>query len=209
MKQQRSSVLSQDLWLQHHVHLRGSFSSRPSAAGKLRFIYRAQKGCYHGDNSSYGRQNQSGSLEANDHSNQRGLLRAHLRHLFFPQLLEPADPKESQSEPSTAGSPPQTAVTPDVMRITETKPDLVVLTSASSKGESLRLSQSSFLLNAAHIMGVTQAKVAKDRKPALSTGWGLQEGTTTASTPEHLGNYTRINVKMPTVMRRSGRVSTP
>lgn len=88
------------------------------------------------------------------------------------------------------------------------KSDLVVLTSDSSKGESLRPFQSSLLLNAAHIMDVIQAKVAKDRKPALSTGWGLQEGTTPHQ-HRKLGNYTRIKVKMPTVMRRSGRVSMP
>lgn len=52
-----------------------------------------------------------------------------------------------------------------------------MLTSASSKGESLRPSKSSLLLKKAHIMGVIQANVVKDRKPALSTGWGLQQGT--------------------------------
>lgn len=51
--------------------------------------------------------------------------------------------------------------------------DLSPLVSATSKGDRLRQLMSSLFLNMAHIMGVIQAKVVKDRKPALSRGWDL------------------------------------
>lgn len=47
------------------------------------------------------------------------------------------------------------------------------LVSATSNGERLREDKSSLFLNMAHIMGVIQAKVVNDKKPALSTGWDL------------------------------------
>lgn len=56
--------------------------------------------------------------------------------------------------------------------------DLSVFTSAPSKGESFRLSKSSLFLKTAHIMGVIQAKMVKDRNPALSTGWDLSQERT-------------------------------
>ena len=51
--------------------------------------------------------------------------------------------------------------------------DLSPLASATSKVDRLRELMSSLFLNKAHIMGVIQAKVVKDRKPALSKGWDL------------------------------------
>lgn len=55
--------------------------------------------------------------------------------------------------------------------------DLSPLVSATSKGDKLTELMSSLFLNMAHIMGVIQAKVVKDRKPALSTGWDLDMQT--------------------------------
>lgn len=54
--------------------------------------------------------------------------------------------------------------------------DLSPLGSEASKVDSLRELGSS-LLNKAHIVGVSQEKVAKDRRPALSRGWGLDMET--------------------------------
>ena len=48
-----------------------------------------------------------------------------------------------------------------------------MFTSAPSRGESFRPSGSSLFLKTAHIMGAIQAKVEKDSRPALSTGWDL------------------------------------
>lgn len=89
------------------------------------------------------------------------------------------------------------------------RPDLAVFTAALSKGERFRLSRSSLFLKRAHIMGVIQAKVAKDRKSALSTGWDLRQDRTRhqheKAGPRSWGNG--VEVKTPTVGRRSGRVS--
>lgn len=196
VKQQRSSVLSP-------AQLMASTS----------FIYRAQKGCYHGDNSSYGRQDQSGSLEANDHSNQRGLLQAHLRHLFFPQLLEPADHKESQSEPSTGGFPPPTAVTRQMcVKCDEDHQDEVRPRRVDVSYIKRRKSETvpvQFSPEGGPHHGRYPGKGGEGQEACIVHRVGPTGGNNTTSTPEHQGNYTRINVKMPTVMRRSGRVSTP
>lgn len=55
--------------------------------------------------------------------------------------------------------------------------DLSPLGSEASKVDSLRELGSSLFLNKAHIVGVSQEKVAKDRRPALSRGWGLDMET--------------------------------
>lgn len=59
------------------------------------------------------------------------------------------------------------------------KADLFALVLASSEGHRLRLSMSDLFLKIFHMIGLIQAKVVKDRKPALSRGWELDTETST------------------------------
>lgn len=134
-------------------------------------------------------------MEANDGPHQRGLLQAHLGHFLLPQLLEPAGRKQSRSKAWTRGAPSRL----------HRGPDLAAFTSAPSRGEIFRLSRSSLFLKMAHIMGVIQAKVVKDRNPALSTGWDLW-GTGPVKRRRTREEEEEKTVQTPTVGRRSGRV---
>lgn len=96
--------------------------------------------------------------------------------------------------------------------------DLSPLVSAMSIGDRLRALMSSLFLNTDHIMGVIQAKVEKDRKPALSTGWDLDmkiplniSSASTVFVYKHVLGLKIIHQTLGasmilTVMRRSGSV---
>lgn len=71
------------------------------------------------------------------------------------------------------GAPNTSSINVKKKHTKQTATCLSPLVSATSNGERVREHMSSLFLNMAHIMGVIQAKVANDMKPALSTGWDL------------------------------------
>lgn len=64
------------------------------------------------------------------------------------------------------------------------------LMSEASFGEGLSELKSSFFLKTDHMMGVIQMNDAKDRKPALSRGLGLE---TKAQIKIHVGSLPRLS----------------
>lgn len=154
---------------------------------KIKLNYRAQKCCQHGKAARYDRQNQPGSLKEKDHPNQRGLLQAHPCRLFLPESVESAHTSQWSAfkiDPLIILNILQKAFWrkpwPSPTWWFTVVLDLSELVSASSKGGRFRLFMSSLFLNILHMMGVIQAKVVKDRKPALSRGWDLDMETPTS-----------------------------
>lgn len=157
----------------------------------------AKKCRHHGKNTDEDWQDQPGSLKAKDCANQRGFLQAFLCHLFLPESLQPAKVgvisfssflffpdslnlstyiifhKDANVQLFQLLQMLLHWKTAEKYEPAEGVSDLSPLVSATSNADRPREDMSSLFLNMAHIMGVIQAKVVKDRKPALSTGWDL------------------------------------
>lgn len=121
--------------------------------------------------------------------------------------------ESEKSEPSTGGFPPPTAVTRqmcvkcDEDHQDEVRPRCVDVSYIKRrKSETVPVQ---FPPECGPHHGRYPGKGGEGQQACIVHRVGPTGGSNTASTPEHLGNYTRINVKMPTVMRRSGWVSTP
>lgn len=163
--------------------------------------HRAQKCWNHGKNTNNDRNNQPGSLKVKGHTNQWGFFQTPLCHFFIPESLKPARHLQSgPTHPAVCFSFKYYRYLVNFKYFSNChyvfgfwlwspwlifgyvvfkseynmkRKDLCALVSAISKGDNFSSEMSSLFLKMDHIKGVILAKVMKDRKPALSTGWGL------------------------------------